>query len=184
MSIGIVIEPPRVAVPPEDEPVFEIIECQRVEFPQLSILGTRVQSQLHLEIAVFAANHHLGESLVGLLVHLPAPVNRYRRLDLAFVSAQRIAQAPPQDGSESAWEIVPDLVVEIINKYDFFEEMMNCVAEYFEAGVRLVWIICPKQKIVSVHESPTKIRVLNDKDELDGGTLLPGFRVSIASLFP
>jgi len=30
----------------------------------------------------------------------------------------------------------------------------------------------------------TRIRILTTADELDGGAVLPGFRVAIASLFP
>ena len=41
----------------------------------------------------------------------------------------------------------------------------------------------PAAAQVHVHESPTHIRVLGRGDELDGGPLLPGFRLPLAELF-
>jgi len=34
-----------------------------------------------------------------------------------------------------------------------------------------------------VYASPTRVRVLERGDELDGGALLPGFRVALSTLF-
>ena len=55
--------------------------------------------------------------------------------------------------------------------------------EYFRAGVRLVWVIYPDLNQVYVYESPSKVRILHQSDELDGGTVLPGFRLKVAALF-
>ena len=38
-------------------------------------------------------------------------------------------------------------------------------------------------RLVHVHENPELIRVLSEKHELEGGTVLPGFRLPLASFF-
>ena len=61
---------------------------------------------------------------------------------------------------------------------------MAKVFEYFQAGVRQVWVVYPKQQHPLVYESLTHIRGLTDADELDGGDILPGFRTPIAGIVP
>ena len=76
----------------DDEAPYEIIDGQRVELPPMSILANRVASLLHIQLGQFVVGNRLGEALVDTLIHLPLPADRNRRPDLAFVSAQRIAQ--------------------------------------------------------------------------------------------
>ena len=49
--------------------------------------------------------------------------------------------------------------------------------------VRQVWVIYPGTSKVYVYDSPTTVRILQLGDDLDGGTLLPGFRLPLAVLF-
>ncbi len=60
---------------------------------------------------------------------------------------------------------------------------MEKVAEYFVAGVTVVWVIYPKCQQVHVYESLTDVRGLTRADDLDGGTVLPGFRLPLTELF-
>jgi Uma2 family endonuclease len=57
--------------------------------------------------------------------------------------------------------------------------------EYFLAGVSLVWMVDPKQRTVTVF-TPTNAEggvTLSEADELDGGDVLPGFRLPVATVF-
>jgi Uma2 family endonuclease len=175
---------PGLQVRIEDEPLFEIIDGQRVELPPMSILASRVTSNLHGHLAHHLFGNPVGEALMETLFHLPLPVDRNRRPDVAFVSAQTIANAPAQQGSENAWAVLPELMVEVISPNDIAEEIMERSTEYFAAGTKLVWVVYPTQQLVYVYESPRQVRILGAADELDGGTVLPGFRIPIASLFP
>jgi Uma2 family endonuclease len=55
--------------------------------------------------------------------------------------------------------------------------------EYFGAGVELVWVVYPLQRSIQVFASASESRVLGESDELDGGGVLPGFRLKISELF-
>jgi Uma2 family endonuclease len=76
------------------------------------------------------------------------------------------------------------LAVEVVSPYDLASEQMDKVVEYFRAGVQLVWVVYPEQGLVYVHESLTQVRGLTRTDSLDGGTVLPGFTLPLATLFP
>jgi Uma2 family endonuclease len=168
----------------EDEPLYEIIDGQRVELPPMSILATRVASRLIAQLGLYLHGKPVGEALTEALIHLPLPVDRNRRPDLAFVSAERIAQAPHQPGSDNAWHVVPELLVEVVSPNDLAEEIMERLSEYWAAGAKLVWIVYPTQRLVYVYESLRQVRVLGEADELDGGSVLPNLRIPLAPLFP
>ena len=52
-----------------------------------------------------------------------------------------------------------------------------------EADTRLVWVVYPSAEVVYVYTAPTAIRVVDRSGELDGGTVLPEFRLPLAELF-
>ncbi len=78
--------------------------------------------------------------------------------------------------TDNAWDVVPDLAVEVTSPTDFAEDQLQKVAEYFQAGVRLVWVVYPDQRCIHVYEAWNRIRVVTEADTLDGGVVLPGFR--------
>jgi hypothetical protein len=55
--------------------------------------------------------------------------------------------------------------------------------EYFKAGTSLVWQVYPKTQTVEVYTSPNRSRTRGIDDSLDGGTLLPGFKLPLRTLF-
>ncbi len=79
--------------------------------------------------------------------------------------------------------VVPNLAVEVLSKGNTRKEMAIKREEYFEAGVELVWEIDPKKRTVAVYTSPDDSSTLTIDDTLDGGTVLPGFELSLKDLF-
>jgi Uma2 family endonuclease len=117
-----------------------------------------------------------------MLLKLPLPEDRNRRPDVAFVPFSRW----PKDcdvPDANAWEVLPDLMVEVVSPHDYFEDVRDKVDEYLRSGVRLVWVVLPNKQIVEVYESYKQFKVLDRNDELDGGIVLPGFRLPLRELF-
>jgi Uma2 family endonuclease len=79
--------------------------------------------------------------------------------------------------------MAPDLAVEIVSRWNPSAGMAAKVHEYLLAGVRLVWVVDPSLCTVTVHRPESQATVLRSGDELDGGDVLPGFRVPLARLF-
>jgi len=61
--------------------------------------------------------------------------------------------------------------------------MRRKLVDYFTAGVRLVWYIDPRAKSVSVYTSPDQCATLDEDGVLEGGDVLPGFRLPLKDLF-
>jgi Uma2 family endonuclease len=80
--------------------------------------------------------------------------------------------------------LAPDLVVEVLSKSNTKGEMSRKLREYFEAGVRLVWMVEPKKRSVRVHTAVDQSVLFAEGQSLDGGAVLPGFVLSVNELFP
>jgi Uma2 family endonuclease len=101
--------------------------------------------------------------------------------DVAFVSWKHLpGRTYPE---EPIPDLVPDLAIEVLSKYNTKEEMERKLKEYFLAGVELVWFVDPVKRRVRVFTSPDESRVLAEGDELDGGDVLPGFKLPLRKLF-
>jgi Uma2 family endonuclease len=168
----------------DDDALYEIIDGQRVELPPISAYAGRISNRIRRIIGQFAdANQH-GEAVNEVLFKLALDRDRNRRPDAAFVSFERWPQEKGMPIAGNGWEVTPDLAVEVVSPTDRAEELKEKIAEYFEAGVRLVWVVHPLLQLVDVYESLIQIRGLTRTNTLDGGWVLPGFRTPVAALFP
>lgn len=55
--------------------------------------------------------------------------------------------------------------------------------EYFEARVRLVWLIDLKTRAVDIYTDIDRVTSCGEADTLDGGLVLPGFTLELRELF-
>ncbi len=101
--------------------------------------------------------------------------------DVSFISWGRLP------GRRRPTKPVPrlalDLAVEILSRSNSKSEMERKVREYFDAGLILVWLIDPRKRSARVFTSPVNVILLNEDDSLDGGEVLPGFRLVLRDLF-
>jgi len=101
--------------------------------------------------------------------------------DVAFVSWDRLPNRRMPETSVP--ECVPDLAVEILSLGNTLSEMSRKRREYFHAGVRLVWMVDPRERSVAVYTSITDYVILADTMKLSGGEVLPGLEIDLAQLF-
>jgi Uma2 family endonuclease len=101
--------------------------------------------------------------------------------DVAFISKERYAGKIVKPGA--FWELGCDLAVEVISPSNTRREMERKLEDYFNAGVRMVWLVYPDSREVAVYSSPVESAVLKGNDVIDGGTVLPGFTVSVSEIF-
>jgi Uma2 family endonuclease len=100
--------------------------------------------------------------------------------DVAFVRNERV---PPEEAQDRFARLAPDLAVEIVSPSDRGPDVHEKVMEYLEAGVRLVWIVHPRPHTVTLYTPDRTGRILTESEALDGGEVLPGFRLALTSLF-
>lgn len=114
----------------------------------------------------------------GPLEILPGQV---RVPDVSFTSWDRFPGGRlPKD---PVWRGAPDLAVEFLSPGNTEGEMSRKLRDYFAAGVRLVWYIDHRSRTATVYTAIDQSRALTEGDSLDGGEVLPGFRLPLSKLF-
>jgi Uma2 family endonuclease len=127
-------------------------------------------------------SRHVEQNDLGLVAtELPCILSRdpdtVRVPDVGFVSKKRL-----EDPNLNEYiPVAPDLAIEVISPGDTVDEVIEKVGEYFNAGTQLVWLAYRQQ--VYVYTSPEDIQVINMDGTLDGGDVLPGFKLPLRDVF-
>jgi Uma2 family endonuclease len=100
--------------------------------------------------------------------------------DVSFISSARI---PATGLPEGYFPGAPDLAIEIVSPGDLDEEVQAKVAAYLQSGSKLVWVLRPKRRTVTVHHPDGTARTLGVNDTLSGESLLPDFSLPLRELF-
>jgi len=100
--------------------------------------------------------------------------------DVAFVRWERLPGRARPDGY---CPVPPDLAVEVISPSDEPGDIARKRELYRRAGVPLVWWVDPWRRAVAVYRDGMLAGEFGAGDELDGGDVLPGFRVAVAEIF-
>lgn len=158
---------------------FELVDGTLVENPMGS-----PESYLAMELGcllrIYLTSHDMG-FLYGSDALIEVNPGQVRGPDVSFVSwAKRPQKTVP---GEPISDLVPDLTVEVLSPANTRGEIARKLSEYFTGGVRLVWVIDPRKRTAAIHTSPEDSTLLDESGTLDGGDVLPGFRVPLAKLF-
>jgi Uma2 family endonuclease len=172
--------------PPEKELIpdfhYEVVDGQFVETPRMGAFESVIASILQTYLGPYAKEKGLGRVAIETLFILDATRRLRRRPDVAYVSYERWPRSRRVPRAE-AWDVVPDLAVEVVSPTNTADEVLGKIREYFEAGVRRVWVIYPTEELAYVYRSPTQNVILATADEFDGEDVLPGFRLGLSKLF-
>ncbi len=162
-----------------DKRICELVDGVLVE----KAMGTReslLAGEIMVELGYFIKQHDLGVTLGadGMLRLEPGLV---RIPDVSFISWENIPNGEfPQDTIAS---LAPDLAVEVLSESNTTAEMDRKLRDYFLAGTKLVWIIDPKTQTAKMYTSPVEFTKVGKRGSLDGGMVVPGFRLSLVDLF-
>jgi Uma2 family endonuclease len=160
--------------------LFELVDGTLVE----KVMGAGESSVAALLIQLLR-NYSDEHGRVGMVLGEAGTLRLLRKLvripDVSFTLWERLPNRKVP--SEPIPDLAPDLAVEVLSRKNTKREMERKLKEYFLSGVRLVWFIDPRARTVRAFTSPDDSVVLGPGEDLDGGEVLPGFRVPVARLF-
>jgi Uma2 family endonuclease len=159
----------------------ESFELIRGEIVTMTSSGGRhgwLLTRIGMILMLHVDEHKLGFVISDGGTKLERDPDTVRRPDVAFYSNTRIAELP-----DSAFDIAPDLAVEIRSPSDRPGSRMAKIREYLAAGVKIVWDVNPIDLTVTVYVGNTRGQVYHVDDTLDGGDVLPGFSCPVARIF-
>jgi Uma2 family endonuclease len=166
---------------PDDGYRYELVRGELVRLPmsahQSSIIAMRIAARLIPFVEAGNLGNVAGADGAYIFARDPYTV---RIPDLSFVSDQRL---PPVETWNKFLELAPDLAVEVVSPSDTANEVHEKVMEYLAVGVRLIWVVHPAQRTVTVYPGDRTGHVRTEGDILDGGTVLPGFTLAVEDIF-
>lgn len=101
-------------------------------------------------------------------------------IDVAYVDAE---VASRRTEGTTLGDGTPILAVEIHSPNDVMKEINEKTDEDLDAGVKVVWVINPHDRTVTIYRPGASPVVVNATQELSGEPDLPGFRASVSELF-
>ena len=166
---------------PDDGHVYDLIDGElRRRQPvgaEHGIIGSGILSRLW----TFVHEHDLGEILLSETIYVyRRDPDRSLKPDVSFVRADRL---PIGADIRRPLTIPPDLAVEVVSPNDRAGNVEQRIQRYLRFGVPLLWVLWPRRRAITVYANGRLVCELGEGDELDGGDVLPGFRVAVAELF-
>lgn len=162
---------------PEDDGYFdELSRGKLVREPRPGVRHQYIAFELAKTLDAFVRARGLGsiQLEVGFMLSTEPTV---RAPDIAFIASERL----PAEMPRSFWTFAPDLAIEIALPSNTTSALEKKVLEYLDAGTRMVWVIDPDARIARIYQG-NEARILREDDLLDGGEVLPGFRIQVASV--
>lgn len=100
--------------------------------------------------------------------------------DVAFWSVERL----PLDQTPEVYpDVAADLVVEVQSPSNRRQTTQNKIREYLNRGVRMIWVVDPEARSVTVYQQAREGRLLWEDATLTGENVLPGFQCRVAEFF-
>jgi Uma2 family endonuclease len=166
---------------PDDGSRYELIEGELVELPMSSFESSDIAVGIASALRNFAHPRGLGRvaGADGAYIVARDPY-AVRSPDASFVRADRL---PPPEERTRFLELAPDLAVEVVSPSDRADDVNDKVREYLDVGVKLIWVVHPRRRMVTVYTPDRVAHLLYEDDTLDGGDVLPGFQVPVADIF-
>jgi Uma2 family endonuclease len=164
-----------------DDMLYEVVDGKIVE-KIVGVHEAEIATLLIEFLAPFARAHRLGRVFGETIFRIDQSKNLQRRPDVAFVSHARWP-AQRRAPKVAVWDLVPDLAIEIVSPSNTADHVQEKIHEYFKAGVSRVWVVYPRQQEVYVYASATQVQIVPLGQDLDGGELVPGFRLPLTALF-
>ncbi|MBA3870637.1 MAG: Uma2 family endonuclease [Anaerolineae bacterium] len=99
--------------------------------------------------------------------------------DAAFMSRKR---QPVRPNKVAYNPVAPDLAIEVLSPGNSASEIAIKSAHYMAAGT-VLWLTDPEAKTIDVWIPGQPVKRLRVGDVLEGGDVLPGFKLEVADIF-
>jgi Uma2 family endonuclease len=99
--------------------------------------------------------------------------------DISYWSKERLQEVPV-----GYIEIAPDMLVEVQSPSNTWKQIRAKIKEYFAKGVRLVWMLAPEDRTLTIYRTADEGRVLHETATVTGEDVLPGFECRVSDLLP
>jgi Uma2 family endonuclease len=164
-------------LPEREDVTYELDEGELIIMARPRPRHNLVRENLAYHLGALVRQRNLGSILLETEFQLSEDTVRIP--DIAFLTTERMRDIDLDRLIEGA----PTLAVEVVSPTDLAEDLTRKVDQYIKAGSRPVWVLYLKAREVHIFRAG-EVRALRGADEvLEDQEILPGFSLSLASLF-
>lgn len=158
----------------------ELIRGEIKEMPPPGEEHSDIATELARHLGNHVRAHGLGRVYGELGFRLASDPDTVLIPDVSFVRAERIAPGKRNPGYRMG---TPDLAVEVVSPGDSADEVEEKVFEWLGSGCGLVVVVNPRRQTATLYRSFKNVAVLNRNEFLDGGEVVPGWKLQLSELF-
>ncbi len=164
---------------PETKPAREYVDGMVVSKVSPKYRHSRLQLHLTDTINDFAHPLKLGEAVPELRCTF---AGRSYVFDISYFRLDRIAYGPDGELVDDVF-LAPDFAIEIRSPDQSARGIEAKPRFCVQHGVRLAWLVDPLRRTVTVFRPGARPQRLAGNESLDGGDVLPGFTLSVQTIF-
>ena len=166
---------------PDDGVRRELVLGEVREMAPAGNVHARLAARFSARLFQYVEDHKLGTVYAAETgFKIASDPDTVRAPDVSFVRRERVEEVGEMEGY---WPGAPDLAVEVVSPNDSYAGVEEKVAAWLGAGSRVVVVIEPRTRTVTVRSSRTEIKILTEGDMLDLGEVVPGWMISVADVF-
>ncbi len=102
---------------------------------------------------------------------------RKRVPDLAYFTIEQL------ENIRLGKRVSTHFAIEILSDSESYEDVLEKIQDYFDAGVQLVWYIVPRKKRIYVYASPDESKAYKGADVISAEPVIEGFSFRVEELF-
>lgn len=162
-----------VSRPENADQLFEFIDGEVIAVSPGRTRNSWISNLIVVAVYPFCREHGLpcytttGDGAYDIQGHTVAPNFAYKRTPMSDDYPDPVA---------------PEWAVEVISPTDKAPDIRAKRQIYLKAGI-LLWEMYPQSKSIDVYAPGQPLRTFNIDDTLDGGKVLPGFKLPVRELF-
>ena len=163
--------------PFEEDKRYELDEGELIEMTRPAYKHNRVLMNLTMAVGIYLRRQPVGESLISENLYALSGSTR-RSPDLAIILGDRRQELE----NAKVIPIIPEIAAEVLSPSETPRMIHRKMKQYFEAGVKEVWLIDPESREVEIWIGLQLAQELTG-DAAIASPLLPGFSLKLEELF-
>lgn len=166
---------------PDDGFRYELVRGELRRMAPAGFEHGRLAINVTTPLDQYVRSHDLGVVCAAETgFRLSSDPDTVRAADVAFIRQERLTAVGDERGY---WPGAPDIAVEVVSPNDLYTEVEGKVTDWLDAGTQMVIVVNPRKRTVTVYRSDGSSTLLREQDTLEGGEVVPGWSLPVATIF-
>lgn len=145
---------------------------EKTDMKQAEYLLLKFLNRLFIKTAAFERGDELTPEMDSYVDDV-----RKRRPDLAYFTLEQIEETRTGVRQKTRFAI------EILSDSESYQDVLDKIQDYFDAGAQLVWYVIPEHRKINVYTSPDFSQAYKGSDLISAAPVLPDFSFRVEELF-